>query len=206
MQRPQPPRPSADPVGERRAVEVDPLAGIDLGLPVERKVVGVLGDDDLGDQGLRRQAAFDQPGRGWRLHHRAGAGPAGILGPADYQDPELGRHHIEPFGDVLTDPVHLTGTARAGRVGDVDHRLDPWQVRGQGPAVDPAARAAPAWHGRAVCLGLDGSIACSTSSSASANWSGSSRSERRPKRWRCSSRMIAGNRSRSLSTRAISSA
>jgi hypothetical protein len=50
----QPPRTPADPVGERRAVEIDSLAGIDLGLPVERKMIGVLGDDDVGEQHFGR--------------------------------------------------------------------------------------------------------------------------------------------------------
>jgi hypothetical protein len=41
-----------DPVGQRRAVEADALAGEDLRLPVQRKVVGVLGDEDLCDQSV----------------------------------------------------------------------------------------------------------------------------------------------------------
>lgn len=119
-------------------------------------MVSVLGDDDVGDQCLGRQATFDQPGRGRRLHHRAGAGPAGVLGPADHQDPELGRHHIQPLGDILADLVHLGGATRTGLVGDVDHRLDPRQVRGQGSAVDLAARAGLSRRRCAVRLGLDG--------------------------------------------------
>jgi hypothetical protein len=155
VQRLQPPGTPADPVGERRTVEADPLAGVDLDLPIEGKVIGVLGDDDVGDQCLGRQAAFDQPGWGRRLHHRAGAGSAGVLGPANYQDPELGRHHIQPLGDVLADLVHLAGAARTGLVGDVDHHLDPRQMRGQGPAVDLAARAGSRRR-CAVRRGLDG--------------------------------------------------
>jgi hypothetical protein len=119
-------------------------------------VVGVLGDDDVGDQCLGRQAAFDQPGWGRRLHHRAGAGSAGILGSAHHQDPELGRHHVQPLGDVLADLVHLPGAARTGLVGDVDHRLDPRQMYGQGSAVDLAARAGLSRRRCAVGLSLDG--------------------------------------------------
>jgi hypothetical protein len=55
----------ADPVGQRRAVECDALASIDLGLAVKRKMIGVLGHDAVDDQRLGRQAA---------LTRRAGAG------------------------------------------------------------------------------------------------------------------------------------
>ena len=41
-----------DPVGQRRAVEADALAGEDLRLPVQRKVVGVLGDEHLRDESV----------------------------------------------------------------------------------------------------------------------------------------------------------
>jgi hypothetical protein len=47
---------------------------------------------------------------------------------------------------------------------------------------------------------------CSRSSRVNANWSGASRSERRPKRWRFSASMIAPSRSRSLSNSAIHTA
>ena len=58
---------------------VDALAGVDLGLAVERQVVGVLGDQHVRDQRLGRQAALDQPRRRRRLDDRLGAGAAGVL-------------------------------------------------------------------------------------------------------------------------------
>ncbi|CAN7143712.1 hypothetical protein LJR234_000080 [Mesorhizobium amorphae] len=43
---------------------MDALAGVDLGLPVERQMITELGDDDLGDQRLGRQeAGHDMLGR-----------------------------------------------------------------------------------------------------------------------------------------------
>jgi hypothetical protein len=72
------------------------------------------------------------------------------------RNPELGRHHIQPLGDVLADLVHLAGAARTGLVGDVDYRLDPRQVRGQGSAVDPAACVDLSRRRCAVRRGLDG--------------------------------------------------
>jgi hypothetical protein len=40
---------TTDPVGKRRAIEIDPLAGIDLGLAIERKMVGIFRHQNLGD-------------------------------------------------------------------------------------------------------------------------------------------------------------
>src|SRR5262249_23882353 len=44
LQRLQPPGGAANPVGERRAVQLDTMPGEDLALPVERKVIAVFGD------------------------------------------------------------------------------------------------------------------------------------------------------------------
>src|SRR5262245_17448371 len=50
-------------VGQRQAVELDALPGIDLGLAVERQVIRVLSDDDMDDQPFGRRAALDQSTR-----------------------------------------------------------------------------------------------------------------------------------------------
>ena len=133
---------AAGPVREGRAVEVDALAGVDLGLAIERQVIGVLGDHDVGDRRLGRQAALDQARRRRRLDHHVLAGAAGVLGPAHHQHPELGRDDVQPFGDVLADQVQRARAARAGLVLDVDDALDPRQMRRQRAAVGaPLARA-----------------------------------------------------------------
>jgi hypothetical protein len=44
---------TADPIRQGRAIELDSLAGVDLALPVERQVVGVLADQDMSQQGFR---------------------------------------------------------------------------------------------------------------------------------------------------------
>jgi hypothetical protein len=45
---PEQPGGAANPIGQGRAVQRDALAGIDLGLPVKRQVIGVFGDQHLG--------------------------------------------------------------------------------------------------------------------------------------------------------------
>ncbi len=54
MHRPQQEGRTADPVGQRRAIEPDALAGINLSLPVQRKMIGIFGDEDLSHRRLSR--------------------------------------------------------------------------------------------------------------------------------------------------------
>ena len=115
MHRPQMAGGAADPVGQRRAIEIDALAGVDLGLAIERQVVGIFGDQDLGDRRLGRQAALDQPRRRRRLHDHVLAGPAGVFGPAHDEHPELRRHDVEPLAHVLADPVQRRCGSRGRR-------------------------------------------------------------------------------------------
>ena len=58
MQRAQMPGSTTDPVCQRRPVQIDALAGINLGLAIERQMVGIFGHQNLGDRGLGRQAAL----------------------------------------------------------------------------------------------------------------------------------------------------
>ena len=67
MHRPQQEGRTADPIRQRRAVEFDTLPGVNLRLAVQRKVIGVFGDQDLRHRGLGRQSALDQPGWSRRL-------------------------------------------------------------------------------------------------------------------------------------------
>jgi hypothetical protein len=59
MQRAQMPGSMTDPVCQRRPVQIDALAGINLGLAIQRQVVGIFGHQNLGDRSLGRQAALD---------------------------------------------------------------------------------------------------------------------------------------------------
>ena len=64
----------ADPVGERGAVEVEPVALEDLALAIERQVVGVLADQHMGEQARARAAALDGARRQRRLDEALAAG------------------------------------------------------------------------------------------------------------------------------------
>ena len=105
MNRPQEEGRPPGPVGQGRAIEVDPLAGVDLGLAIERQVVGVLGHNDMGDGRLGGDTALDQSRRRWGLDHHVLTGAAGVLGPPHHQNPQLGRYDVQPLGAILADQV-----------------------------------------------------------------------------------------------------
>lgn len=121
-------------------------------------MIGILGDQHLGDQRFGGDAALDDAGRRWRLNHRALARAAAVARPAGDQHPERDRHHVEPFGYILADLVERAATAGAGpdtiNLLDIDELLDPFEVRGQRATVGlarPIAR-------RAHCLRQAGSL------------------------------------------------
>ena len=53
-ERGQPPRGPPDPVGERRAIEMDTLPLVNLRLAIERQVIGIFGDEHMGHSRLGR--------------------------------------------------------------------------------------------------------------------------------------------------------
>ena len=115
---------------KRRAIDVHAVARQDLRLPIKRKVIGVLGHHDVGDQRLGRQAALDQPRRRRRLDDagdvigaRLLARPAGVLRPPRDDHAHLGRNLVEPLRRVLADDVQLAAAARAHLALGLDHDL-----------------------------------------------------------------------------------
>lgn len=83
----------AHPLRHQLAVELDLVAGVDRLLPLERQAVGIFGDGDLGQKRFRRNASFDDMGRGRRLDHAVRVLES-ILGTARDDHTELDRHHI----------------------------------------------------------------------------------------------------------------
>ena len=141
MHRPQRESGAAHPIGQGGTIERDTLARIDLRLAIEWRVVGVFGDQHMRDQCLGGYAVLDQPLRRRRLHHFAGARLAGILGAAGHDHLELRRDDIEPFRDVLADPVLEAAAARAGLIRYIDDGFFARQMRRQRAAIDlPPAR------------------------------------------------------------------
>ena len=117
-------------------------------------MIGELGDEDLRDSRFGGQTALDQPRRGRRLDHDVLADATPILRSPDDQHPELRRHDVEAFGNILADAMQCPRAARADRARHIDHRLDPWQMGRQRPAVGAALGGAPFPFGRKLLLAL----------------------------------------------------
>ena len=130
MQRLEPPAGAADPSGERRTRKIDPMAGEDLRLPVERRVIAVFADQHLGKQRRRRQAAGDRPLCSRRLRHRL-AGPAGVFGTGGADDAKLSRNPIQHLAHAFSDDMQRAAAAAADRALNVEADLFARQMVGQ---------------------------------------------------------------------------
>ena len=118
-------------------------------LPVQRQVIGILGDQHLCDQRLGRDAALDDPRRCRGLHDRAFARTAAVARPARDQHAEGGGHDVEPFGNVLANLMERAAAAGARLLIDIDDLLDPFEMRGQRTTVGLARTV----RRRSACLG-----------------------------------------------------
>ena len=130
-----------DPAVQRGGGEQHAEPGVVRRLPVQRHVVEVLGDDDLGDRAGGGQAALDRPVVRRRRLGQLAAGPAGELGPDGDVNLGMGRHEVELLALILADPGHLPAAARALRAGGQDLAGHPRQTVGQrtpAPATAPA--------------------------------------------------------------------
>ncbi len=105
----------ADPTGERGAVEVDALSAVDLRLPVERKRVGVLGDQHVGQKTGSGKAAIDGPGRRRSLHDPV-AGIATQLRPHVPDHLEAGTDVLQHLGDIFAELAQSTAAVGASRM------------------------------------------------------------------------------------------
>ena len=144
----------AHPGSQGGALQLDALAGHDLGLAIQRQVVGVARHEHVRDQRLGGQPALDQPWWRWRLHHRARTRPAGQLGAFGHDDAELRRDHVQPLRGVMADDRHRAAAAGTSAVLGREHHLDPRQMRRQRAASGPALGRAPRTQIRITLLAL----------------------------------------------------
>ena len=138
--RPQVERSLADPAGQRRAVQFETGTRIDLSLAIQRTMLGVFGDQHMGDGAFGRQRALDQPSRRRRLGHAFLAPAAGVFRAHRDDHPQLRRHDVEPLGAIFADPYHLPAAAGIKRAFRLDHLLDPGQVFRQMAEIARRAR------------------------------------------------------------------
>ena len=131
VQRRQPPAGAARPGAQGGTIQRHTLAGKDLRLTIQRQMVGVFVDQHMRQQRLGGHAAVNRTFRSGRLHDRLLAGSATIPRPADHADPQLGRHIVEHLRPIFADDMQHASATGAGLVVDLDHHLDPRQMRRQ---------------------------------------------------------------------------
>ena len=141
----------ADPERQHRALDVDALREQHLGLPVERQVPGIFGDQHMGNHRFGRQSALDQPFGCRGLRHPIRAGPAGIFGTMRDNHPELRRDDVEAFGRLLADHMHRRAATGAIGVFRLDRHIDVRQMGGKRAPAGAALVGARA-GGRRVLL------------------------------------------------------
>lgn len=107
-------------------VELDLVAGVDRLLPVERQAIGIFSDGDMGPKRFRRNASFDDMGRGRRLDDAVRV-LEGILGTARDDHTELCRHHIQALRHVLADQ-HLLLAGMLSQLFRLNDGFDPFQM------------------------------------------------------------------------------
>ena len=114
-------RRAPDPVRQRRAVEIEPVASVDLALTIQGQVVAVLGHQDVGQKPWPGPAALDRA-RGQGRLHEALASPAGEARPRDAVHHEAAGDVLQLLGDVLAQASQATAAAGAGVLagGDLD--------------------------------------------------------------------------------------
>ena len=139
-QRPQQRRRLADPVGQGRALQVDARAGVDPALPIQRQVVGVFGDQNVGEQARRGAAAADRQAWCRGLGHGLAAA-AGELRPHVADDAKRPRHVVQHLGHVLAQVAESAAAGSAGlRLGTVPHHLARQRLRQRAPSRLAALR------------------------------------------------------------------
>src|SRR5262249_7722683 len=134
-QRVEPPAGAPNPSGERRTIELNAVTCKDLRLPVQRRVSAIFVDQDLREQGRRRQSTCDRALRRQRLEHRS-ARAAAVFGAANADHTELRGHPVQHLADTLSDRVQHAAATCAGLSANVDldlftrqmigKRLAPW--------------------------------------------------------------------------------
>ncbi len=123
---------AADPIGQRRAVQIDAFPLVDLRLPVQRQVIGILRHQHMRQQPRSGQATIDRAARR-RLLHDAVAAAAAQLRPHLADHLEVRRHVLEHLGDVFAELPQRAAAIGAGFLLRRDGSDFARQVLGQRP-------------------------------------------------------------------------
>jgi hypothetical protein len=103
----------ADPVSQRGTVKINAFAVEDLTLAIERQVISILADQNMGQQARARAAALDGP-RGQRGLHEPLAARTGQTRANDAVHDKPAGNVFQFLGDILTDPAQAPATVGTG--------------------------------------------------------------------------------------------
>jgi len=130
----------ADAVGQGRAIKIEPLAVEDLALQVKRQMVGILADQNVGQEARPGAATLNWPRRQRRLDEAFATG-AGQPEPRDPVHDEAARYVFQFLGVVLADPGQAPAAVGAGIGGGGQLDLPAGCDRGSdGASVCPSLR------------------------------------------------------------------
>ena len=104
-------------------------------------MVGIFADQNMRDECLSRERAFDQMRPSWHLLYAIGAGAAGVFWAYGHDNAQLRRDDIQPLAAILPDLLHLTATTGTDKAIWLDDLFDPGQMRWQ--VADIALRGWP---------------------------------------------------------------
>jgi hypothetical protein len=103
----------ADPSGQRRSVEIESFASVDLRLSIQRKMICILRDQHMGEQPRTCETTIDGARRRRCLHDPV-AGIAAQLRTDMADDLEAGPHALQHLGDIFAQLAQSAATVRAG--------------------------------------------------------------------------------------------
>lgn len=115
----------ADPVGHGRTTEINTFPGVNLGLAIERQVVAIFGDQDMGDEARSRLAALDGQRRhlGLDLRIAALAGEARLETVFVGRERQYNRRFLQMCSHYLIEPVACT-PASGWEKGQVENQVN----------------------------------------------------------------------------------
>ena len=92
----------AHPVGKNGPVDREAVTGHDPRLPVQRHMFGVFGHGDMRQHRFGGPTALQKVRGGPGLNDAGTPLRAGVFRADRHDHPVLGRHHVDPFGPVLS--------------------------------------------------------------------------------------------------------
>ena len=117
----------ADPVGQGRAVEVEPLSVEDLPPAIQAKMIGVFADQNARRETRAGAAPLARARGQWGLNEAFSAG-AGQPGPDDAVHDEAAGDVFQVLGHIFADPAQVPAAIGTGIGDGAEFHFHPWDM------------------------------------------------------------------------------